>query len=218
MQQLVLLQSKVFPSSTFAAMNCPMNKPVDPRLHATRNHSLEAAQLLLQESGVLAVTHAAISAKTGISRSTLYRHWPNLEDLRNAAFARVAKAEVDERPIDGPLKTDLMWIIGHLMKVLNDTPWGKVAPQIIGMAATEEQTRAFLSTWIDDRSANVAAVFEAAKDRGELKEDAPVQQLIEMAMAIPYFRKLIAGRTLDLDWLETHVDLICSLAVIEPVS
>ena len=197
-------------------MACLMNKPVDPRLDATRNHSLEAALSLLQESGVLAVTHAAISAKTGISRSTLYRHWPKLENLRNAAFARAAKAELDERPIDGPLKTDLMWMIGHLMKVLNEAPWGKVVPQIIGMAATEDKTRELMNSWIDDRSSDVAAVFEAARGRGELDEDAPVPQLIEMAIAIPYFRKLVAGRVLDADWLEAHVDLICSMAARKP--
>ena len=202
----------MFPLRVLASKLSRMNKPVDPRLDATRNHSLEAALLLLQDRGVLAVTHAAISAKTGISRSTLYRHWPKLGDLRNAAFARAAKAEVDERPIDGPLKTDLMWIIGHLMKVLNDTAWGKVAPQIIGMAATEDQTRDLMSAWIDDRSTDVAAVFEAARQRGELRADAPFEQLIEMAIAIPYFRKLVAGRVLDPDWLESHVDLICSLA------
>ena len=193
-----------------------MNKPADPRLDATRNHSLEAALMLLQENGVLAVTHAAINAKTGISRSTLYRHWPKLEDLRNAAFARAAKADVDERPIDGPLKTDLMWIIGHLMKVLNDTSWGKVAPQIIGMAATEDQTRELLSTWMDDRSSDVGAVFEAARTRGELRDDAPVQQIIEMAIAIPYFRKLVSGKPLDQEWLEAHVGAICSLAAKQP--
>ncbi len=208
----------VFPKSVFADMKCRMNKPVDPRLDATRNHSLEAALSLLQESGVLAVTHAAISNKTGISRSTLYRHWPKLEDLRNAAFARAAKAELDERPIDGPLKTDLMWMIGHLMKVLNEAPWGRIAPQIIGMAATEDQTRELLRTWIDDRSSDVAAVIEAARDRGELRVDAPIQQLIEMAIAIPYFRKLVAGRSLDPEWLESHVDLICGLATKEPTS
>ena len=195
-----------------------MSKHTDPRLDATHNHSLDAALKILQEKGVPAVTHAAVSRETGISRSTLYRHWPKLDDLRNAAFARAAKAQVDDRPINGPLKTDLMWIIGHLMKVLNETPWGKVAPQIIGMAATEDQTRELLSTWIDERSSDVGMVFEAARNRGELRFDAPVQQLIEMAIAIPYFRKLVAGRALDPIWLESHVDLICGLARKEPGS
>lgn len=189
-----------------------MSKLVDPRLDATRNLSLEAALSLLQEKGVLAVTHAAISQKTGISRSTLYRHWPKLEDLRNAAFARAAQADVDARPIDGPLKTDLVWIIGHLVKVLNDTGWGKIAAQIIGMAATEDQTRDLLRAWINDRSADVTAVFEAARSRGELQPDAPVEQLVEMAISIPYFRKLVSGRPLEQEWLESHVDAICTLA------
>ena len=194
------------------AKNCSMNKPVDPRIDATRNLSLDAALSLLQAKGVLAVTHAAVSRETGISRSTLYRHWPQLEDLRKDAFARAAKAEVDPRPINGPLKDDLIWIIGHLMKVLNETAWGTVAPQIIGMAATEDQTREFLRTWMEDRSANVAAVFEAAKERGEIGADAPIEKMTEMAIAIPYFRKLVAGRQLDQEWLASHIDAVCSLA------
>ena len=80
------------------------------------------------------------------------------------------------------------------------------------MAATEEQTRGLMSKWIEDRSGNVEAVFDAAKKRGELSESAPVQQLVEMAIAIPYFRKLVAGQPLDHEWLDAHVDMICSLA------
>ena len=192
-------------------MELAMNKPVDPRLDATRNLSMKAALSLLQEKGVLAVTHAAISRETGISRPTLYRHWPQLEDLRNAAFAQAAKADLDTRPVNGPLKTDLLWIIGHLMKVLNETVWGTVAPQIIGMAATEDQTRALLHIWIENRSADVARVFEAARERGEISADAPIEKMIEMAIAIPYFRKLMSGQPLDEEWLKTHIDAVCSL-------
>jgi AcrR family transcriptional regulator len=195
-----------------------MDKPLDPRLGATRSQALDAALMLLQDKGVLAITHGAINRETGISRSTLYRHWPKLEDLRNAAFARAATGPKDQSRTNGPLKTDLISIIGHLMTALNDTPWGKIAPQVIAMAATDEQARSLLSKWIEDRSGRVEAVFDAAKARGELREGAPVQQLVEMAIAIPYFRKLVAGLPLDHEWLEVHVDLICSLAVEQPTA
>ena len=62
----------------------------DPRIVATRAKAMGAAHQLLSEEGVLAVTYASVSTKTGISRSTLYRHWPTLEDLRNSAFRRAA--------------------------------------------------------------------------------------------------------------------------------
>ncbi|QMU57832.1 MAG: TetR family transcriptional regulator [Boseongicola sp.] len=189
-----------------------MDRSSDPRLDATRSHALQSALKLLQKKGVLSVTHAAISSETGISRSTLYRHWPKLEDLRNSAFARAATSPNSQPRTNGPLRTDLTWILGHLMAALNETPWGKVAAQVIAVAATEDQARSLMRTWIEDRSLDVKAVFDAAIARGEINDEAPIPQLIEMAIAIPYFRKLVADRELDHVWLDEHVDLICSLA------
>lgn len=212
MQHFVPLRYKLFPLPLFSVKRISMDKTLDPRLDATRSQALDAALTLLQEKGVLAVTHGAINRETGISRSTLYRHWPKLEDLRNAAFARAAIGPKNVPRTNGPLKTDLIWIIGHLMTALNDTPWGKIAPQVIAIAATEEQTRGLMSKWIEDRSGDVEKVFDAAKARGEVRDGAPIKQLAEMAIAIPYFRKLVAGRPLDHEWLDNHVDMICSLA------
>lgn len=193
-----------------------MDRSPDPRLDATRSHALQTALELLQGKGLLAVTHAAISSATGISRSTLYRHWPTLEDLRNAAIARAASRPINQPRTNGPLKTDLTWILGNLMTALNETPWGKIAPQVIAVAATEEQTRGLLRKWIEDRSEDVKSVFDAAIARGEIREEAPIPQMVEMAIAIPYFRKLVAGRQLDHVWLDAHVAMICGLAAKNP--
>jgi len=189
-----------------------MERLPDPRLDATRTQALDAALTLLQEEGALAVTHATISARTGISRSTLYRHWPKLDALRNAAFSRAASGPKDEPRTDGPLKTDLTWMIGRLVAALNETPWGRIAPQVIAAAATDQQSRDLINRWIVDRKGDVESVFTAARARGELSENAPVEQLVEMAIAIPYFRKLVAGLPLSPEWLEAHIGLICSMA------
>ncbi|WP_272871555.1 TetR/AcrR family transcriptional regulator [Ruegeria lacuscaerulensis] len=193
-----------------------MDRSPDPRLHATRAQALQAALALLQEKGLLAVTHAAISNTTGISRSTLYRHWPKVDDLRNAAIARAATGPNSQARTNGPLKADLTWILGNLMTALTESPWGKIAPQVIAVAATEEQTRGLLRNWIKDRSADVESVFLAAIERGEISKEAPIPQIVEVAIAVPYFRKFVAGLQLDHDWLEAHVDMICELAVRHP--
>lgn len=189
-----------------------MERLPDPRLDATRSQALAAALTLLQEEGALAVTHAAISARTGISRSTLYRHWPKLDALRNAAFSRAATGPKDDPRTDGPLKTDLTWIIGRLVTALNETPWGRIAPQVIAAAATDQQSRDLMNKWIADRKGDVESVFNAAHVRGEISEGVQVEQLVEMAIAIPYFRKLVAGLQLTPEWLGAHVAMICSMA------
>ncbi len=189
-----------------------MSKQEDPRLIATRTHALDASLELLQEEGVLAVTHASVSALTGISRSTLYRHWPTLHELRNSAFLRAATSQVFPPRTNGPLRTDLTWLLGGLVTALNETPWGQVAPQVVAAAATDRQARAVINTFMQDRFQYVREAFEAAKSRGEVADDVEVNPLIEMVIAVPYFRKLIAGLPLDHTWLENHVDLICRLA------
>ena len=193
-----------------------MNKLEDPRLIATRNIVLDAALIILQEEGVLSVTHASISAKTGISRSTLYRHWPKLDQLRNDAFklaSRPPNISPNTPPkTSGPLRTDLSWLLGILMSALNETPWGQIAPQVIAAAATDQQARSVINDFMKERTASVEAIFAAAEARGELPPGAPVRYLVEMAVAVPYFRKLIAGLPLDQEWLDAHVDLICRLA------
>ena len=189
-----------------------MSKAEDPRLIATRSIALDAALNILQEEGVLSITHASISAKTGISRSTLYRHWPKLNQLRNDAFKRAARPPSISAKTNGPLRADLSWLLGILMAALNETPWGQIAPQVIAAATTDPQARSVINDFMKERIASVEAIFAAAEARGELPSGVPVRYLVEMAIAVPYFRKLIAGLPLDHEWLDTHVELICRLA------
>ena len=189
-----------------------MNKHEDPRLIATRLRALDSALEMLQAQGVLAVTHATVSEKTGISRSTLYRHWPTLDELRNNAFRHAINTQNFPPKTNGPLRADLVWLLSGLIMALNETAWGQIAPQVIGAAATDEQARSVINGFMKDRFENVREAFDNAKARGEVAQDLDVQPLIEMTIALPYFRKLIAGLPLDQSWLDDHVDMICELA------
>jgi AcrR family transcriptional regulator len=189
-----------------------MTQSKDPRLIATRNLALDAGLKILQEKGVLAVTHGSVSTATGISRSTLYRHWPRLGSLHNDVFLLAATSPNFPPKTNGPFRADLAWMMGNLLIALNETPWGQVAPQVVALAATDLQARAVINDFMRDRIVSVEAAFAAAGERGELIDSAPVGQLAEMAIAIPYFRKYIAGLPLDAEWLDAHVDLICRLA------
>src|SRR4051812_34044065 len=56
----------------------------DPRAERTRRRAMAAAQELLIAEGWDSLTHVRLAAATGISRMTLYRHWPTrIEMLRD---------------------------------------------------------------------------------------------------------------------------------------
>lgn len=190
-----------------------MNQVEDPRLTATRDHALDAALEILLEGGVLAVTHGSVSKATGISRSTLYRHWPEIAQLRNHAFRHASiPPNIAPRENNGPLCADLTWTMNALASALNETPWGKIAPQVIAAAATDEAAKNVINDLMQQRLAWVESIFTAAEVRGELRPDAPIRNLVETTIAVPYFRKFIAGLPLDQEWLESHVNFLCESA------
>lgn len=190
-----------------------MNRDTDPRISATRGLALSTALDMLKKEGVLAITYVSLSKTTGISRSTLYRHWPTIEQLRNDTFKLAATPPEIAPRTNGPLRKDLLWLLGILMSALNNTSWSNVVPQIIASAATDKETKTVINTFMKERRSDVRNVFIAAEKRGELMPDAPIEDLVNMAIAVPYFRKYIAGLPLNPEWLESHVDTLCSMAI-----
>lgn len=52
------------------------SSPIDPRVQRTRQHVLDIARTLIAEVGPMAMTYTLLSDRSGITRQTLYRHWP----------------------------------------------------------------------------------------------------------------------------------------------
>lgn len=58
-----------------------MNNPADPRVARSRASILVAARSLLLDEGPAAVTHQRVAQYAGVGRATVYRHWPQSEQL-----------------------------------------------------------------------------------------------------------------------------------------
>ena len=61
----------------------------DPRVSRTRAAVVQSAADLLIERGVAAVTIEAVVQRSGVTRSTIYRHWPTRGDIVAAAFTHL---------------------------------------------------------------------------------------------------------------------------------
>ena len=66
-----------------------MTDRVDARVVKTRERVLRAAQRLLFEGGPTAITYSALAEEADVGRTTLYRHWPTLDDLWSDVTAAV---------------------------------------------------------------------------------------------------------------------------------
>ncbi len=190
-----------------------MSRKMDPRLAATKNLAVDGASKIFRSEGIAAVTFAAVSSETGISRSTLYRHWPRIQNLRNDTFLNLARPPEIAARTNGPLRADLNWMLGLLMTALNETQWGDIVSQMISAAVTDETAKEAINGFMASRKEDMIGVFEAAIQRGELSPEIPTEFLIDMAIGALYHRKLVAGLPLDHDWLDGHINTLCRLAL-----
>ena len=182
----------------------------DPRIAVTRNKALLSAIELIRKKGIREVTYQSVSARTGISRSTLYRHWPDINSLLLEAFETVAAPPSSDFSSLGSLKADVERLIMGLIYALDNTDWGFVAPQLIAAAAIDLDMKKLLQEFVSQRLKNSEPIVAAAIASGELDQDTNSTDFLILVVSPVFYRKLMAGLPLDTDWVERHVESLCS--------
>jgi AcrR family transcriptional regulator len=161
---------------------------------------------IIVKDGVAACTFSAVAERAKIERSTLYRRFPDRWDAIIAAVLDVAGGEVMP-DLTGSFPEDLRSVLRKLVETL-ESPIG---PAILAIAA---ELRAgsgsdYSRAYFDQRMAQLAPMFDAAVERGELAPDVDREALFSVAAGAIYFRTFIAARGVGDDFIDMVVGLVC---------
>src|SRR5215831_10322458 len=97
---------------------------LDARVRRSREAVLQAAFELLQDEGLSGVSVDEIVRRSGVAKTTIYRHWPTRSALLLDACSRLsARPPVPET---GSLKGDLTALAELVAGRLSDQRWSSV--------------------------------------------------------------------------------------------
>lgn len=168
---------------------------------------------LLAEGGIDACTFQNVAARAGIERSTLYRRnpdrWPTIID------AIIDFAERETAPINaGSFRGDLLAALRNLARAIN----GPLGPTLVSVAAKLQAGAApgQGERFWESRLERLGPIFVHAVERGELPANANAEEIFSMAAGPVYFRRFIASKEIDDDWVQTIVDEICRRYCLKP--
>lgn len=168
----------------------------------------EAILALLVESGVQGCTFSAVAERAGIERSTLYRRFPDRwEAIIDALMTR---AEADVMPdLGDSFAHDLRSVLRKLRDTLN-SPLG---PAVLAIAIELQSGSAndYPRAYFDRRMSQLAPMFDAAVERGELAPEVDREALFAFAAGPIYFRTFIAAHAVDDAFIDGIVDKLCRL-------
>ncbi|NND83100.1 MAG: TetR/AcrR family transcriptional regulator [Gammaproteobacteria bacterium] len=169
----------------------------------TRNTVLDAAVALYQVHGVDKTSTSAVIEKSGVGRTTFYRHFKDRDDLLNQALMRdfdelMSDFEAQTRhyaSLETQIEEDMIWFLDQfavrpaLSLLFSDIEWQGY-----------QQTAQSLASFRRASLACAKPTFERARDEGRLREGIGLDQYIDWASFV-----VISMQVVKLPVLENRV-------------
>jgi AcrR family transcriptional regulator len=186
-----------------------LDRGPDPRVVRSRQAALTAVQELLAEEGWTGVTHVAVAARSGVGRTTLYRHWPDVASLiHDAIVQRIGQARTART---GDLRADLISELNGLRRLLHDPASERTMRAVLERAPFDPAFASLKETLYRSGSAGFRAILEAATTRGELRPDTDIPLAIDQLAGPLMYRRLFAGLDIEEKYAEAIVDSVLRL-------
>lgn len=179
-------------------------RPPDPRTVRSRESALTAARALLIDQGLAGITHGAVAARSGLSRATLYRLWPEPADLVRATLTlHIERA----RPAStGDLRADLCAALSAARAMLHEPVTEQGMRVMIERAGVDPAFAEVKEALYQAGTRSVREILTAAVDRGELPARLDVDLGVDLLLGPLFFRRLVAHRAFGDDHVHAVVD------------
>src|ERR1700742_5074523 len=159
-----------------------------PRSEAHRDAVQKAAMELIQEDELRIVSIDRISARSGVSKATIYKWWPN----RNAV---VVEAFLDRMMTDAPVPDtgsaaeDFRLTLRGMMAFYT-SPLGEIYAQLVGTSQLYRDERDRIRRdQVNVRRAAVKTIWDRGVARGELDPDVDPEIALDLIFAPAMYRR-----------------------------
>lgn len=166
-------------------------RPGRPRSEQSRAAVLRATTELMREVGLRAMTTEEIARRSGASKATIYKWWPNKYAVAVEAFLSEMFTESAD-PDTGSAYEDFRLALRGLIRFYA-SPSGRVFAQLVGEAQFDPLVAVELrDRLVGSRRKLVRAIWDRGVARGELRPEADPEAAIDLVFG-PAMYRLVAG-------------------------
>ena len=185
----------------------PIRKAGRPRSEAARLAILQAAQDLLEQGGLPAVTMEGVAARAKVGKPTVYRHFNNRHELAMAALMQASRGEVPSAPDTDPLLALKQQLFG--IAALFESPTGRFVTSVLASGHGEtEISKAFRSHFVQARRDYGRALLQHAVDRGEIRPETDLEATVDQLYGAIFYRLLMGHAPVSRPFIATLFDQV----------
>src|SRR5579863_6515487 len=152
----------------------PVRRPGRPRSEAAEQAIIEATLDVFAEQGFEGVCVELVAARAGVGKATIYRRWPNKEELLLAALGSL-KSPYPE-PEGGSVRDDLLAIVEVMCADKADPRKARRYALLLGEGEKYPRLMArYKETVVEPRREAMRAVIRRGVEAGELRPETDVE-------------------------------------------
>lgn len=176
-----------------------------PKSEEARQKAIGAAQLLLAECGIDGFTIDGVAKRSGVAKTTLYRHWHSANELM--VHALDCQIEHVPTPDTGNLHGDLTALLMMMQSIVNTPGTRQLFLDMAGASARDPELDAVKLAMIDERTRPIREIVRRAAERGEIPEIDPAMSVV--LVEGPFIaRMILSPDPVTDDEVATYVDFI----------
>jgi AcrR family transcriptional regulator len=168
---------------------------VDARIRRSRERVLGTAFDLLGESGVSGFSVDEVARRSGVAKTTIYRHWPSREALVLEACAGMS-GEL-KIPDSGSVEADLVSLLATIGGLLTTARWSSVVPSMVDVAERDQGFADLHATIQRGHAAPLRDVLDRAAQRGDIPADTDRSFVVSALMGPLYYRRWFVRQPID---------------------
>jgi AcrR family transcriptional regulator len=169
-----------------------------------RREALAAAADLIAERGVDNLTIEDVAARSGVAKTTIYRHWPSRGPLVIDAV-RSCWSHLPT-PDTGDLRTDLVRLFEGMVRVDLSSLAGRIMPSLLSCAGRDPELDRLTRELGEERARPVREILARAVARGELPASVDEEVALGLVVGPLLYRKLHRRLPLTTEYLEACID------------
>jgi AcrR family transcriptional regulator len=178
-----------------------------PRNPKARALVLRAARVLLNEDGLGAVTIEALSARTGVSKPTIYRTWPNAHAVVMAALMDApAPAPAANSRGRGSAVATLRRQLRAIVDVFSSRTGRSITHVLASADPGTELSKVFRNHFILARRDEGRELLKEAMAGGELRARLDLEVVLDLLYAPIFYRILVGHAPLNEAFVDAAVD------------
>jgi AcrR family transcriptional regulator len=183
-------------------MTADTENECDPRIERTRRLVLSATADLVAERGYDKTTIEGISDRCGVARSTIYRHWPDKQQLVLEAVK--GRMSVDPDIDTGSVASDIEHFLDELVEWFSNDDVVTIALSMLAAAHRDPAMRRLHLDATKARRNHLVRLIERGIDRNELPADLdPVDAVAELAGPV-FYTRVALGEPIPPDYVRRH--------------